>query len=103
MGALLAARAGLFLPLASVSFGGQQIDNALVSRFAKEFTKKTKVQLDLTANAHRLRPSHRTRLCRPSLGLCPSLPRRRRAKAQYRLAPSSHYLRQRHPQLRRGH
>ncbi|CAD6951672.1 unnamed protein product [Tilletia controversa] len=69
MGALLAARAGLFLPLASVSFGGQQIDNALVSRFAKEFTKKTKVQLDLTANAHRLRPSHRTRLCRPSLGL----------------------------------
>ncbi|CAD6893114.1 unnamed protein product [Tilletia laevis] len=40
MGALLAARAGLFLPLASVldpSFGGQQIDNAFVSHFAKEF------------------------------------------------------------------
>ncbi|CAD6892351.1 unnamed protein product [Tilletia laevis] len=51
---LLVARAGLFLPLASVfdpSLGGQQIDNALVSHFAKEFTKKTKVQLDLAANA----------------------------------------------------
>ncbi|KAE8217337.1 hypothetical protein CF319_g8552 [Tilletia indica] len=51
---LLSARAGLFLPLASVfdpSLGGQQIDNALVSHFAKEFTKKTKVQLDLNTNA----------------------------------------------------
>ncbi|KAK0564444.1 Hsp70 protein that interacts with Zuo1p [Tilletia horrida] len=51
---LLAARAGLYLPLATLSdpkLGGQQIDDALVAYFAKEFTKKTKVQLDLASNA----------------------------------------------------
>ncbi|KAL9938139.1 hypothetical protein V8E36_002762 [Tilletia maclaganii] len=51
---LLHASAGLYAPLASLAdshLGGQQIDNALVAYFAKEFTKKTQVALDLGANA----------------------------------------------------
>lgn len=44
---LVAARAGLYVLLASASaaVGGRQIDDALVAFFAKEFTKKTKTTI----------------------------------------------------------
>lgn len=46
---ILAARAGVYTLLSSVqqaNLGGQQVDEALVNYFAKEFTKKTKVQVE---------------------------------------------------------
>ncbi|CAO1618288.1 unnamed protein product [Parajaminaea phylloscopi] len=46
---VLAARAGVYSLLASVAesnLGGQQVDDALVAFFAKEFTKKTKVPIE---------------------------------------------------------
>lgn len=50
---ILAARAGVYALLANVTesgLGGQQVDDALVNFFAKEFTKKTKVPIE-TSNA----------------------------------------------------
>lgn len=47
--AVLAARSGVYTLLSSVTqagLGGQQVDDALVSYFAKEFTKKTKVPVE---------------------------------------------------------
>lgn len=44
----VAARQGLFAPLSHLNddkVGGQQLDHALVSHFAKEFTKQTKINV----------------------------------------------------------
>lgn len=48
----LSVKAGLIYPLASVyasDVGGNDVDTILISHFAKEFTKKTKVPLDFPA------------------------------------------------------
>lgn len=45
---LLSAREGLYAPLAFVhdpALGGRALDDALVQHFAKEFTKKTKIEI----------------------------------------------------------
>ena len=51
---VLAARSGLYIPLATVreaGLGGEALDEQLIQFFSKEFTKKTKVKVD--ASNHR--------------------------------------------------